>query len=192
MPSYIRDSTVAIVVYDVTSVFYSCGMFERGLSLADADSFQHTSKWIDDVRKERGDEAIIVLVGNKIDLGERRCATFVSFVLGGSRHSCSAVSTEVGKRKAKDLKVMFMETSAKEGHNVNSLFRRLASVLPGVEGQQHQRRMTDSEIDGFILMLLTLSSFAAQIEFEQSMQPRVVDVEETTSCFCVPSSCANM
>jgi Ras-related protein Rab-6A len=38
----------------------------------DRDSFMNTSKWIDDVRAERGNEAIVVLVGNKTDLGEKR------------------------------------------------------------------------------------------------------------------------
>lgn len=32
----------------------------------------NTSKWIDDVRAERGNEAIVVLVGNKTDLNEKR------------------------------------------------------------------------------------------------------------------------
>ena len=48
-PSYIRDSTVAVVVYDITNM----------------NSFQQTSKWIDDVRTERGSDVIIMLVGNK-------------------------------------------------------------------------------------------------------------------------------
>ena len=52
--SYIRDSTVAVVVYDITNM----------------NSFQQTSKWIDDVRTERGSDVIIMLVGNKT--GARR------------------------------------------------------------------------------------------------------------------------
>lgn len=32
----------------------------------------NTSKWIDDVRAERGDDVIIVLVGNKSDLSDKR------------------------------------------------------------------------------------------------------------------------
>lgn len=40
--------------------------------LLDRESFLNTSKWIDDVRAERGDEAIVVLVGNKTDLNEKR------------------------------------------------------------------------------------------------------------------------
>uniref|UniRef100_A0A672SY66 RAB6B, member RAS oncogene family a n=1 Tax=Sinocyclocheilus grahami TaxID=75366 RepID=A0A672SY66_SINGR len=56
IPSYIRDSTVAVVVYDITNV----------------NSFQQTSKWIDDVRTERGSDVIIMLVGNKTDLADKR------------------------------------------------------------------------------------------------------------------------
>jgi GTPase SAR1 family protein len=33
----------------------------------DANSFRQTSKWIDDVRTERGSDVIIMLVGNKTD-----------------------------------------------------------------------------------------------------------------------------
>ena len=39
---------------------------------ADRQSFMSTSKWIDDVRSERGNDVIIVLVGNKADLSDRR------------------------------------------------------------------------------------------------------------------------
>jgi len=40
--------------------------------LSDASSFQQTSKWIDDVRAERGPDVIIMLVGNKTDLADKR------------------------------------------------------------------------------------------------------------------------
>lgn len=100
IPSYIRDSSVAVVVYDITNV----------------NSFQQTNKWIDDVRAERGNDVIIMLVGNKTDLAEKR-----------------QVATESGEGKAKELNVMFIETSAKAGHNVKQLFRKVASALPGME-----------------------------------------------------------
>jgi GTPase SAR1 family protein len=32
----------------------------------------NTAKWIDDVRAERGNDVIIVLVGNKTDLSDKR------------------------------------------------------------------------------------------------------------------------
>lgn len=36
------------------------------------DSFSQTTKWIDDVRNERGNDVIIMLVGNKTDLADKR------------------------------------------------------------------------------------------------------------------------
>ena len=62
---------------------------------------------------------IIMLVGNKTDLSDKR-----------------QVSTEEGERKAKELNVMFIETSAKAGYNVKQLFRRVAAALPGMESSE--------------------------------------------------------
>jgi len=101
IPSYIRDSSVAVVVYDTTS----------------RASFLNSSKWIDDIRSERGDDVVIMLVGNKTDLADRR-----------------QVSVEEGEAKASEEKILFIETSAKVGFNVKQLFRRLASALPGAKG----------------------------------------------------------
>ncbi|SAM06816.1 hypothetical protein [Absidia glauca] len=105
IPSYIRDSSVAVVVYDTTNHV----------------SFMNTAKWIDDVRAERGNDVIIVLVGNKTDLSEKRQ------VVCNQRE----VSTEQGEAKAKEHGIIFIETSAKAGHNVKALFRRIAQALPG-------------------------------------------------------------
>ncbi|KTG03186.1 hypothetical protein cypCar_00000464 [Cyprinus carpio] len=88
IPSYIRDSTIAVVVYDITNL----------------NSFQQTSKWIDDVRTERGSDVIIMLVGNKTDLADKR-----------------QVSVEAAEKKARELGVMYIETSAKAGYNVKQV-----------------------------------------------------------------------
>merc|ERR1719208_757505 len=56
IPSYIRDSSVAIVVYDTTN----------------KTSFTNTEKWIQEVRQERGSDVVIMLVGNKTDLESAR------------------------------------------------------------------------------------------------------------------------
>lgn len=100
IPSYIRDSSVAVVVYDVTN----------------QTSFANTVRWIKDVRAERDSDVIMVLVGNKTDLSEKR-----------------QVKMEEGEAKAKELGVMFIETSAKAGVNIKALFRKIASSLPGME-----------------------------------------------------------
>lgn len=98
IPSYIRDSSAAVVVYDIAS----------------PGSFARTSRWVEDVRGERGTDVVMLLVGNKTDLLDKRL-----------------VSTEQGETMARDMKVMFMETSAKVGYNVGQLFRRIAAHLPG-------------------------------------------------------------
>jgi Ras-related protein Rab-6A len=103
IPSYIRDSSVAVVVYDVTSM----------------KTFQQTKRWIDDVRGERGNDVIVVLVGNKTDLGDSK----------------REVTTAQGEEEAKKAGAIFMETSAKVGHNVKALFRRIAQALPGMENE---------------------------------------------------------
>jgi GTPase SAR1 family protein len=48
------------------------GTRTRRPTLADRSSFVNTHKWIDDVRTERGNEVVIVLVGNKTDLSQKR------------------------------------------------------------------------------------------------------------------------
>lgn len=40
--------------------------------MVDRLSFDGVNRWIDDVRAERGDDVIIVLVGNKTDMAEKR------------------------------------------------------------------------------------------------------------------------
>ncbi|KAM9315735.1 LOW QUALITY PROTEIN: ras-related protein Rab-6B [Gastrophryne carolinensis] len=116
IPSYIRDSTVAVVVYDITNL----------------NSFHQTSKWIDDVRTERGSDVIIMLVGNKTDLADKR-----------------QITIEEGEQRAKELNVMFIETSAKTGYNVKQLFRRVASALPGMECTEEKSKdgMIDIKLD---------------------------------------------
>ncbi|KAI9197328.1 ras family-domain-containing protein [Polychytrium aggregatum] len=117
IPSYIRDSSVAVVVYDITN----------------RNSFMNTSKWVDDVRAERGNDVIIVLVGNKTDLGDKR-----------------QVSTEEGEKKGKEFNVMFIETSAKAGYNVKALFRKIAQALPGMENSmsdQNTSQMIDVKLN---------------------------------------------
>lgn len=46
------------------------------------------------------------------------------------------MTPEEAEKKAKELNVMFIETSAKAGHNVKTLFRRIAQALPGMEREE--------------------------------------------------------
>ncbi|KAG7268793.1 hypothetical protein CRUP_018348 [Coryphaenoides rupestris] len=179
IPSYIRDSTIAVVVYDITNL----------------NSFQQTSKWIDDVRTERGSDVIIMLVGNKTDLADKRQVSVeaaerkarelnVMYIetsakagynvkqvgvpqplqqggvesgehLKGSGRAIwkvtghRQITTEGGEQRAKELNVMFIETSAKTGYNVKQLFRRVAAALPGMDStpEKSKEDMIDIKLE---------------------------------------------
>merc|ERR1712154_333047 len=111
IPSYIRDSSVAIVVYDISN----------------KSSFLNTAKWVEDVREERGDDVVIMMVGNKMDLGDHRQVT----------------RTE-GEEKSNKMGVMFLETSAKSGENIKALFRKVATNLPGMDDPEHRNDHTQN------------------------------------------------
>ena len=52
----IRDANIIIIVYDITN----------------KDSFIQTNRWINEATKWKREDAFIVLVGNKLDLEEKR------------------------------------------------------------------------------------------------------------------------
>ncbi|PVH13538.1 uncharacterized protein CXQ87_001644 [Candidozyma duobushaemuli] len=112
IPSYIRDSHVAVVCYDITN----------------KKSFSSLEKWVSDVRMERGDDVIVVIVGNKSDLSSKR-----------------QVSVEEAEEFCKQIGGKFLiETSTKANHNVKLLFKKIASCLPefSESGDQQQQAET--------------------------------------------------
>ena len=89
IPMYIRDANIIIVVYDVTV----------------KDSFTHTSHWVNETKDLKREDAIFVLVGNKIDLQDKR-----------------EVSTKDAEKFANEKEFIFFEVSAKTGQGVQELF----------------------------------------------------------------------
>lgn len=71
-----------------------------------------------------------MLTGNKSDLPEKR-----------------AIPIEEGQARAKELDVLFIETSAKVGFNIDSLFRKVAAVLPGAEEEQPPQNTVVVNVD---------------------------------------------
>jgi GTPase SAR1 family protein len=69
--------------------------------------------WFQDVRQQRGEEALVVFIGNKTDLADQR-----------------QVSAETAMAKAKSLGVIYIEVSARTGDNISELFRNIATRLP--------------------------------------------------------------
>jgi len=93
IPSYIRDSAAALVVFDVTS----------------RDSFQSALKWIDDVRAERGTSVVVTLVGNKSDLGERRDVSFDEATQ--KSHEFGVMYVEVSAKLGTNIKALFRKVA---------------------------------------------------------------------------------
>ena len=99
---------------------------------------------MDDVRGERGNDVIIVLVGNKTDLGDKR-----------------EVTQAMGEEEAKRCGALFVETSAKVGANVKGLFRKIAQALPGMEGEVDRGTSQSKQAHSSWSMLIKSSDLSA-------------------------------
>ena len=89
IPMYTRDAKIILLVYDITS----------------KESFNHISDWLKDLTTVKKEEVIFALVGNKIDLDDKREVTY-----------------EEGENFAKEHEYIFSEISAKTGDGFQELF----------------------------------------------------------------------
>ena len=89
IPMYTRDSNIILLVYEINN----------------KDSFIHLPDWLNDLSNVNKEDVIFALVGNKIDLEEKR-----------------QVSTEEGKNYADQNGFIFHEVSAKTGEGFSELF----------------------------------------------------------------------
>jgi small GTP-binding protein len=79
----------------------------------DLVSWQRVGKWIEEVRDSCNNVPYIVLVGNKAD----------------KTNYCRAVSRETAEIYARDSKLHYIETSARENSNIDELFQWVAQCL---------------------------------------------------------------
>ncbi|XP_042497979.1 ras-related protein RGP1-like [Macadamia integrifolia] len=87
--AYYRGAVGAMLVYDISK----------------RQSFDHVARWLEELRGHADKNIVIILIGNKSDLGTLR-----------------AVPTEDAKEFAQRENLFFMETSALEATNVESAF----------------------------------------------------------------------
>uniref|UniRef100_A0A6B2G1N5 Ras-related protein Rab-2B (Trinotate prediction) n=1 Tax=Myxobolus squamalis TaxID=59785 RepID=A0A6B2G1N5_MYXSQ len=94
--SYYRGAAGALLVYDITR----------------RETFDHLQSWIDDTRQHGTPNVVIMVIGNKSDLEDKR-----------------EVKKEEGEAFAREHGLIFMETSAKNASNVEEAFINTAKEI---------------------------------------------------------------
>ncbi|XP_047398680.1 ras-related protein Rab-17 isoform X1 [Sciurus carolinensis] len=111
---YFRGASAALLVYDITR----------------KDSFHKAQQWLADLEKElHPGEVVVMLVGNKTDLGAQREVTF-----------------QEGKEFAESNRLLFMETSAKLNLQVSEVFCAVAQELLRREVRQSHSPQGDPAV----------------------------------------------
>ncbi|KAM3821836.1 ras-related protein Rab-2B [Vipera latastei] len=94
--SYYRGTAGALLVYDITR----------------RETFNHLYTWLEDARQHSSPHMVIMLIGNKSDMENRR-----------------VVQKEEGEAFAREHGMVFMETSAKTAANVEEAFLNTAKAI---------------------------------------------------------------
>jgi len=142
IPSYIRDSAVAVIVYDV----------------ANRQSFLNVAKWIDEVKQERGENVVIAIVGNKTDLVDDREVETEEGESFARTVSCSSGNDNSNNNSQNNNGAIFIEASAKAGYNVKALFRKIATALPSAETKKDSEKGSDGTKEQLVDVKLTSST----------------------------------
>lgn len=93
---YFSNSTCAVVVYDITK----------------RQTFESVKNWIEECQNYTNKNIVMVLVGNKTDLKEKR-----------------EISTEEGKTFAEENGMEFFESSALTGDNIDNIFIKACHII---------------------------------------------------------------
>ncbi|XP_058079411.1 ras-related protein RABA6b-like [Magnolia sinica] len=101
--SYYRGALGALLVYDITR----------------RATFENLKKWLRELRELGDSQMVIMLVGNKSDLGHKR-----------------NVNEEEGRMLAEQEGIFFMETSAFENTNVEEAFVQMITQIHQVTSQK--------------------------------------------------------
>jgi Ras-related protein Rab-2A len=128
--SYYRGAAGALLVYDITR----------------RESFEHLQRWYSEARSHASPEMVMILIGNKVDLEQRR-----------------VVSTKEGSDFAQVNGMLFIETSAKQSLNVDNAFELTAQTI--VRGISEGKIDVENEV---IFRSNALIAHPLVVEWDQS------------------------
>ena len=97
--NYYKGSHGILLLYDITK----------------ENSFENIREWVQNIREEVYEKAIIFLIGNKIDKKNER-----------------KITTEQGQKLAAEYNLPFFEAYAKSGENVEEIFKNLYKKISEV------------------------------------------------------------
>lgn len=92
------------------------------------------------------------------------------------------VTLEEANAKATELNIMFMETSAKAGHNVKSLFKKIAMSLVGMEKEGEAQEAQNTSMC-HLYGCLTTTSHLYVLEIDVTSTP-ANEVPDASQCNC--------
>ena len=93
---YYRNSSVAFFIYDIT----------------EKESFHHIEFWLNELKKEAPESILLVLIGNKNDMNNKR-----------------QINYEQGKDFAEKHEMLFFEVSAKNKINIDKIFQESTQYI---------------------------------------------------------------
>lgn len=121
-PMYYRNAQSALVVYDLTK----------------PTSLTKAKHWVAELQRQASPGIVIALVGNKLDLtasgegGEASApvAEDAATDVEGGEGDARKVTTKEARDYAEEEGLLFFETSAKTGANVQEVFTAIANAIP--------------------------------------------------------------
>merc|ERR1719263_2695569 len=128
----VENKTVKLQIWDtagqerfrtITSAYYrGADGIIMVYDVTDRESFNHVDDWLNEVNRYVNESTCKILIGNKCDMESDR-----------------QVSTEEARKKAEDLGIAFIETSAKDATNVEAAFQMMSKELIKKREQQGVR-----------------------------------------------------
>lgn len=111
-PIYYRASNGVVLVYDIT----------------DQDSFQKVKNWVKELKRMLGEELVIIIVGNKLDLELQR-----------------TVMQDQAEEYAESVGAYYCETSAKRNDGIEEVFLNLTKwMIERYDKRQQEQSATNS------------------------------------------------